>query len=157
MNSNERRRKGSNTLDDGRSLAVEFICVSGMRLLLAIFQAAAGVRFEHAVLVAEVAIAECAVADDALSCILALLEVATGFAGRHDDVFGRGGARREGGKLFDALELVAENSEEKNSSDFESGKVYKGWVATLECQRRREKRGSVVTGLVVWSFRRCVR
>lgn len=46
-------------------------------------------RFEHAVLVAEVAVAECAVADDALSCILALLEVATGFAGRHDDVLVR--------------------------------------------------------------------
>lgn len=41
-------------------------------------------------LVAEVAVAECAVADDALSCILALLEVATRFAGRHDDVFVRG-------------------------------------------------------------------
>lgn len=46
-------------------------------------------RFEHAVLVTEVAVAECAVADDALSCVLALLEVATGFAGGHDDVFVR--------------------------------------------------------------------
>lgn len=36
-------------------------------------------------LVAEMAVAECAITDDALSCILALLKVATWFAGRHDD------------------------------------------------------------------------
>lgn len=44
-------------------------------------------------LVAEMAIAECAVADDALSCILALLEVATRFAGGHDVGFCSGGSR----------------------------------------------------------------
>ena len=60
-------------------------------------------------LVAEMAIAECAVADDALSCILALLEVATGFAGRHDDVF----VREVLGERVDVLEVVADSSEEK--------------------------------------------
>lgn len=46
-------------------------------------------------------IAECAVADDALSCILALLEVATGFAGSHDVMLVREIRResqREGGE-----------------------------------------------------------
>lgn len=39
--------------------------------------------FEHAVLGAEVGVAETAVTDDSLSGLLALREVATGLAGRH--------------------------------------------------------------------------
>jgi hypothetical protein len=56
------------------------------------------------VLVAEVAVAECAVADNTLSCILALFEVATGFAGRHGDVFLRE-VRGERVERMDKLEL----------------------------------------------------
>lgn len=55
-------------------------------------------------LVAEVAVAECAVADNALSCIFALFEVATGFADRHGDVFFRE-VRGERVERMDELEL----------------------------------------------------
>jgi hypothetical protein len=54
-----------------------------MALLLAVLQPAAGVCFQHAMFRAKVASAEAAVADDALGGFLALLEVATGLAGRH--------------------------------------------------------------------------
>lgn len=54
-----------------------------MRLLLAVLQATAGVGFQHAVLGAEVAVAEAAVADDPLGGFLALLEAATGLARCH--------------------------------------------------------------------------
>lgn len=73
-------------LDDGRPLAVELVCVAGVRLLLAVLQPAARVRLEHAVLLAEVAIAEAAVADDALGGVFALLEVAARLADGHFDV-----------------------------------------------------------------------
>lgn len=108
-------------------------------------------------LVAEVAVAECAVADDALSCILALLEVATGFAGRHDDVLVRedlGETVEDGWMCWSWLQRIARR---KLFYLKRVEGIYKGWVATLECQRRRRKIGSVVTGLVVWSFRGCVR
>lgn len=89
-------------------------------------------------LVAEVAVAECAVADDALSCILALLEVATGFAGRHDDVFVRGGSRREGGGLLDVLRVGCREERGENSSNFESGRYIKdGW----QCWSAKEGEG----------------
>lgn len=100
-------------------------------------------RFEHAVLVAEVSVAECAVADDALSGILALLEVATGFAGGHDDVFWREvfGERVEDGWMrWKWLQRVPRK---KNFPALEKCKVYKGRVAMLECQRRRRKIASL--------------
>lgn len=87
-------------------------------------------------LVAEVAVAECAVADDALSCILALLEVATGFAGRHDDAFFRE-VRGERVERMDELEL--QKIVRRKLFRFRERKVYQGWVAMLECQRRRRK------------------
>ncbi|KAK2803661.1 hypothetical protein FQN50_006877 [Emmonsiellopsis sp. PD_5] len=52
-----------------------------MALLLAILQSAAGVRFQHAMLAAKVAVAEAAVTDDALCEFLALLEAAAGLPG----------------------------------------------------------------------------
>ena len=55
-----------------------------MRLLLAVFQAAARVGFQHAVLGAEVAGAKAAIANDPLGGFLALLEIATGLARGHD-------------------------------------------------------------------------
>jgi len=54
-----------------------------MALLLAVLEARARVGFEHAVLGAEVTMAEAAVADDALCSFLALLETAAWLAGRH--------------------------------------------------------------------------
>lgn len=62
-----------------------------MRLLLAVLQPAAGVGFQHAVLRAEMAVAEAAVADDPLGGFLALLEAATGLAGCHRGGGGGGG------------------------------------------------------------------
>lgn len=91
-------------------------------------------------LVAEVAVAECAVADDALSCILALLEVATGFAGRHDVfVWGVLGERVENCSM--CWELVAENSEEKTLliSRVE-GYIKDGW----QCWSAKEGEGREV-------------
>lgn len=78
----------SYALDDVGALAVQLIGIAGMRLLLAVLQAGTGVGFQHAVLGAVVAIAEAAVADNALSGFLALLEVAARLAGRHDGIKG---------------------------------------------------------------------
>lgn len=55
-----------------------------MGLLLAVLQTEAGVGFQHAMLGAVVAVAEAAVADNALSLFLALLEGASRLARRHD-------------------------------------------------------------------------
>lgn len=54
-----------------------------MALLLAVLQAAAFVVLEHAVLAAEVPLAEGAVAHDALRPVLAVLEGALYLLGRH--------------------------------------------------------------------------
>lgn len=70
-------------LDDRCALAVQLICVPSMRFPLAVFETAAGVRLEHTVLLAEVAVAEAAVTNDALSGLLAILEVAARLAWRH--------------------------------------------------------------------------
>ena len=51
-----------------------------MRFLLAILETGAGVRFQHAVLAAEVATAEAAVAYDPLGEVAAVFEFAAGFA-----------------------------------------------------------------------------
>lgn len=73
----------SYTLDNLCALAVQLIGIAGVGLLLAVFQTGAGVGFEHAMLGAEVAVAEAAVSDNALSLFLALLEGASGLARRH--------------------------------------------------------------------------
>lgn len=80
-------QKGNLYAFDGRCpLAVQLICVPGMRFPPAVFETAAGVGLEHTVFLAEVAVAEVAVADDALGGFLAVLEVAARLARRH---FGR--------------------------------------------------------------------
>ena len=73
----------SYTLDNLCALAVQLIGITGVGLLLAVFQTGAGVGFEHAMLGAEVAATEAAVSDNALSLFLALLEGASGLARRH--------------------------------------------------------------------------
>lgn len=72
----------SYTLDDHCPLGVQLVGIPGVGFLLAVLQAAAGVCFQHTVLRAEVAVAKAAVADDPLGGLLALLEVASGLAGR---------------------------------------------------------------------------
>lgn len=62
------------TLDDHGSLAVQLIGVALMTLLLAVLQSTAFVIFQHAMLPAELALAEGAIADDALCLIFAVLE-----------------------------------------------------------------------------------
>lgn len=74
------RRQGrircSNALDGNRPLALKLLLVALLVLLLAVLEACAVMRFQHAVLAAEVARAEAAVADDALRGIAAVLEAA---------------------------------------------------------------------------------
>lgn len=84
----------SYTLDDLGALVVKLIGVAGVRLLLAILQAGTRVGLKHAVFRAEMPVAEAAVADDALSGFLALLEIAARLADGHCEV--AMGARREG-------------------------------------------------------------
>ena len=79
----------SDAPDGNRPLALQLLLVALLVLLLAVFQACAVVRFEHAVLAAEVARAESAVTDDALRSITALLEAAA-------DLFGCAAADRKG-------------------------------------------------------------
>ena len=85
----------SYTLDDLSTLAVQLIGVAGVRLLLAVLQTGTSMSFQHAVFGAEVTIAETAVADDALSGLLALLEGASRLARRHCEC---GGETLEGGR-----------------------------------------------------------
>lgn len=73
----------SYTLDNLCTLAVQLIGIAGVGLLLAVFQTGAGMGFEHAMFGAEVAAAEAAVSDNALSLFLTLLEGASGLARRH--------------------------------------------------------------------------
>lgn len=54
-----------------------------MALFLAVFEALALMVFEESVLAAEMAVAEAAVADDALSLVFAVLETAADLLGRH--------------------------------------------------------------------------
>ena len=68
-------------LDSDRPLALELLLVALLILLLAILETRAVMRFQHAVLAAEVARAEAAVADDALRGIAAVLEAAANLFG----------------------------------------------------------------------------
>ena len=79
----------SDSLDSESPLALELLLVALLILLLAVLEACAVVRFQHAVLAAEVAGAEAAVADDALRGIAAVLEAAA-------DLFGCAAADGEG-------------------------------------------------------------
>lgn len=89
----------SYTLDDLCTLAVQLVGIASMGLLLAVLKTRAGMGFEHAMLGAEVAVAETAVSDNALGRFLALLETASRLAGRHNgEGFGSWVARgRRGG------------------------------------------------------------
>ena len=78
----------SDALDSNSPLALKLLLVALLVLLLAILEACAVMRFEHAVLAAEVAGAEAAVADDALRSVTAVLEAAA-------DLFGCAAADRE--------------------------------------------------------------
>lgn len=71
----------SDALDSDRPLALELLLVALLILLLAILETRAVMRFQHAVLAAEVARAEAAVADDALRGIAAVLEAAANLFG----------------------------------------------------------------------------
>jgi hypothetical protein len=71
-----------------------------MGFLLAVFQTGTGVGLKHAMLGAKMAVAEAAVADDALGGFLALLEVAAGLTGSHDARV----ASRNGGGVEEASE-----------------------------------------------------
>ena len=70
-------------LDSHRPLGIQRVRVAIMALLLAVLQAAALVVLQHAVLTAEVPLAEGAVAHDALRPILAVLEGALDLLRRH--------------------------------------------------------------------------
>lgn len=70
--------------DDLRPFSFQLGSIARMGLLLAVFQAAALVIFQQTVLATEVAIAECAVSNDALGSLSAVLGVATELLGRHD-------------------------------------------------------------------------
>lgn len=61
-------------LNDHGSLAVQLVGVALMTLLLAVLQSTTLVIFQHAMLPAELALAEGAVADNALGLIFAVLE-----------------------------------------------------------------------------------
>lgn len=76
----------SYALDDLGALVVQLVGVAGVRFLLAVLEAGARVGLQHAVFGAVVALAEAAVADDALGELLAVLGAATWLARRHDAV-----------------------------------------------------------------------
>lgn len=76
----------SYALDDLGALVVQLVGITGVRLLLAVLEAGARVGLQHAVFGAVVALAEAAVADDALGELLAILGAATWLARRHDAV-----------------------------------------------------------------------
>ena len=78
----------SDALDSNRPLALQLLLVALLVLLLAVFKTRAVMRFQHAVLAAEVAGAEAAVTDDALRSVTAVLEAAA-------DLFGCATANRE--------------------------------------------------------------
>jgi hypothetical protein len=95
----------SDALDGHGPLAIQFCRIALVALLLAVLEALAPVVLEQAVLAAEMAGAEAAVADDALGGVLALLEGAADLLGRHaaterqchvQDGVGREGERGEG-------------------------------------------------------------
>jgi hypothetical protein len=71
----------SDSSDSHRPLALKLLLVALLVLLLAVLQPGAAVRLEHAVLAAEVAGAEAAVADDALRGVAAVLEAAADLLG----------------------------------------------------------------------------
>ena len=73
----------SYTLDHLCTLVVQLVGVAGMRLLLAVLETSTAMGFEHAMLRAEVSVAETAIPNDALSRFLALLGTASGLAGSH--------------------------------------------------------------------------
>ncbi len=62
------------TLDDDSPLAIQFVRISVVALLFAVLQPTAFMIFQHAMLATELALAERAIADNALSLILAILE-----------------------------------------------------------------------------------
>jgi len=66
----------SDTLDRHSALTLKLLLVPVLVLLFAVLQSRASVRLKHAVLAAEMTLAEAAVADNPLRGILALLEVA---------------------------------------------------------------------------------
>lgn len=70
-------------LDSHRPLGIQRVRVAVVALLLAVLQAAALVVLQHAMLAAEVALAEGAVAHDPLRPVLAVLEGALYLLGRH--------------------------------------------------------------------------
>lgn len=79
-----------NTLHNHGSFAVQLIRVSFVAFLFTVLQPAAFVVFQHAMLAAVVAVAETAVADDALRRLFAILVRATDFSRRHAAAEGEG-------------------------------------------------------------------
>ena len=71
----------SDSLDGHCPLALQLLLVALLVLLLAVLQSWAAMRLQHAVLAAEVAGAEAAIADDALRCVAAVLEAAADLLG----------------------------------------------------------------------------
>lgn len=69
------------SLDGDCALGLELLAVALFLFLLAVLEAGAIVRLEHAVLAAEVAAAEAAVTNDALCGVLAIFEVAADLLG----------------------------------------------------------------------------
>jgi len=68
-------------LDSNGSLLLEALAVALLLFLLACLESTAGMTFEHAVLATEVTVAETAVSDDTLGCILAILELTADLLG----------------------------------------------------------------------------
>lgn len=68
-------------LDSHGALALQLLLVPVLLLLLAVLQPRAVVRLQHAMLAAVVPFAEAAIPDDALGCVLAVLEVASDLLG----------------------------------------------------------------------------
>lgn len=89
-----RARLGLDTLDGHGSLAVELAGVALVALLLTVLKTLALVVFQQAMLAAKVAIAEAAVADDALRRILALFEIAADLLGWHSTAKRQGHVQR---------------------------------------------------------------
>lgn len=89
------------------ALAIQLIGVPGVRLLLAVLQACAGMSFQHTVFRAVMPTAKAAVPDNPLSGFLAFLEIAARLARSHvGKVASRGGSGGDvgGGPISAELE-----------------------------------------------------
>jgi len=80
------KRARLDTTDDLRPLALELEAILLVALLFAVFQSGALVVFEHAMSTAKVAVAEAAVADDALGKVFAVGGLTAELFGRHFSV-----------------------------------------------------------------------